>query len=236
MSPLTGSIVSLIFLALGMILVLIMLNLQGNPKERPRGLLLRKIHRFLGYLFVLTYLVILAGMILKVSGAAGEFSPRVVIHLTLALLLFPLLLIKVLIVRSYKRLYSHLVSLGLIIFFISFVMVMISAGYFLLHANPPAGNAALQTTEQTNISEQEKLKKLFIEGKDILAKKCSLCHNHDRINQAKKNQQNWKNTLERMVKYSRNPQYLTKTESATLINYLSTREPTPPLKPGENQR
>ena len=232
MSPLIGSLISLFFLAIGMIMVIIMLNLQGNPSERPKGSLLKKFHRILGYIFILLYLVMLVDMIIEVSEAAIEFSPRIAIHLSLALLLFPLLMIKVLIVRYYKRLYSHLVNLGLIIFFLSFVMVLISAGYYLLHANPPAKNTPVTMNSAAQLSEQEELDALYVKGKKILTQKCSLCHNHDRINKAKKNQQDWKNTLERMVNYSRNPDHLTKAEFSTLINYLSTREPTLPAKAG----
>jgi hypothetical protein len=236
MSPLIGSMVSFLLLALGMIMVIIMLNLQGNPKERPSGALIKKTHRFMGYLFILLYLVMLVAMIIKVSGAAIEFSARIAIHLSLALLLFPLILIKVLIVRYYKRLYGHLVNLGLLIFFLSFVMVLISAGYFLLQGTPSAGKNSGPADTAAAISKQEKLDLLFTRGKKILDEKCSSCHNHDRINSAKKNQQDWQNTLERMVNYSRNPDYLSKAEFSTLIDYLSTREPTRARKAAEKQR
>lgn len=55
------------------------------------------------------------------------------IHLTLAMVLSPLLFVKVLVARYYKSYYSLLMPIGLVIFVRSFVLIGITAGPYLAH-------------------------------------------------------------------------------------------------------
>ena len=55
------------------------------------------------------------------------------IHMTLAMVLSPLLFVKVLVARYYKSYYSFLMPIGLVIFVLSFVLIGITAGPSLAH-------------------------------------------------------------------------------------------------------
>jgi len=57
-------------------------------------------------------------------------------------------------------------------------------------------------------------------GKTIMETKCTSCHALDRIVRSTKDKEKWKKTVTRMIKYSKNSEYLTKKEKAELIEYL----------------
>lgn len=60
-------------------------------------------------------------------------------------------------------------------------------------------------------------------GKTVMETKCSICHNLDRIIQAEKDSEQWGITIERMIRNSGDPEYLTKQEKKELVNYLLNR-------------
>ena len=216
MNPMFSSIVSVVFVMVGITAVLIMLNLQGNPIERSSNKLLRQLHRILGYLFILIFFIMIIGMIIKVKGINYEFSPRITIHVVLALILIPILIVKILIARFFKRLYPNLVLIGLLIFFLSFAMVGITAGYIFLQSPDKPETLKEVVSEPGKKVKQER-------GGDILKKKCTICHTLERVNKAKKNETQWKATVDKMIEYIKNPDHLTEEEKTILINYLSRR-------------
>jgi amino acid transporter len=61
-------------------------------------------------------------MLLRIR-SADELSPRIVVHLTLALILAPLLLVKVIVVRYQKSAWNVLITLGVTIFALAFTLV-----------------------------------------------------------------------------------------------------------------
>jgi hypothetical protein len=182
--------------------VFIMLNLQGNPKDRPSAKMLRWLHRIFGYLFLMIYLINLILMAKRLIGMPVEPSPRLILHITLALLLIPVFLVKISISRFFKKLYSFLIPLGLIIFFASFVMIAITAGYYLI-----------TSAELPDLSKTD--------AKKILEQKCTICHNLDRVRKADKTEAQWTATIERMIKYTRNPDHLSQPEITSLIEHLT---------------
>ncbi|MDA3917206.1 MAG: hypothetical protein PF690_09560 [Deltaproteobacteria bacterium] len=66
--------------------------------------------------------------------------------------------------------------------------------------------------------DESQLNKAF--GKTIMETKCTSCHSLERIVQAKKGKEKWESTVKRMIKYSGNPEYLTKKAKGELIEYL----------------
>jgi len=60
-------------------------------------------------------------------------------------------------------------------------------------------------------------------GKTLLGKKCTLCHNLDRIYQARKSEEEWLATVERMKQHARDPNLLNDKETKRIVEYLSTR-------------
>jgi ferredoxin-NADP reductase len=76
-------------------------------------------------------------MVLRLKGLNDELSPRNVIHASLALILLPLLLAKVVVARNYKRQKTTLRLLGLSIAGISYLLVIINLGAYLLRSASP---------------------------------------------------------------------------------------------------
>jgi len=65
-------------------------------------------------------------MMARLGDATADTSHGTTIHLTLAMLLAPLLFVKVLVARYYKTYYSLLMPIGLVTFVLSFVLVAIA--------------------------------------------------------------------------------------------------------------
>src|ERR1700687_1838432 len=117
------------------------LILQASARVRDAKASTRLIaaHRIGGYLFISLFCVMGYFMVARLGDVAGGASPGTMIHLTLAMVLSPLLFVKVLVARYYKSYYSILMPIGLVIFVLSFVLIGITAGPFLAH------HASMQT-------------------------------------------------------------------------------------------
>jgi len=57
-------------------------------------------------------------------------------------------------------------------------------------------------------------------GKSIIETKCTSCHELDRVIQARKTKDEWDGTVNRMIEYSGDSEYLTNNEQNKLIEYL----------------
>ena len=289
MSPLTASVLALLFLGTGGAAVLIMLELTGRARGNSGKTGLIRVHRVLGYLFITLFLIMLFFMIRKVAGFQEELTARGVVHIVLALALVPLLLTKILIVRRLPQLSEKLPLLGLTIFILSFSLTGITAGYYVLHRtnityttlsahdndvlNIELGKAIMNkkcskchTLERVyrayknddgwartvnkmalldapNITSfdlkqvlnylVEQQKERVAEnpagpgndiGKSLVSRKCSVCHNLDRVFGARKNVKQWKATVKRMVTTMDDPEFLSGQERSDIIAFLSRRE------------
>src|SRR5215470_9877076 len=92
------------------------------------------LHRIGGYLFIALFCVMTYFMVGRLRSGAADSSATVTIHLALAMILSPLLFIKVLIARYYKNQHGLLMPIGLTIFVLAFVLVASTAGPYLLRA------------------------------------------------------------------------------------------------------
>src|SRR5262249_57222355 len=70
----------------------------------------------------------------RLRSGGGDTSATVTIHLALAMILYPLLFIKVLIARYYKNQHGLLLPIGLTIFVLAFVLIASTAGPYLARA------------------------------------------------------------------------------------------------------
>jgi len=160
-------ILSGIFLILGAIAVYIMMSVQGaravsNPK------LYLTIHRILGWLFVTLFVVMFVFMLQRIGNYWEESSPRINLHMTMAVSLVFLLLVKIMIPRFFPKLSKNLFFLGIGVYFISFTLVGITGGYYLIRkfeSTPYISHAKFSP----NMLDEKLGKELFIE-------KCSTCH------------------------------------------------------------
>ena len=131
-------------LVLGVVFVLLAgvnayLMLRGDRHSNPAARAWRvRAHRLIGYLFTFIYCVMTYHMVLRLKGLSDELSPRNVIHASLALILLPLLLAKIAVARHHKRQTTTLRVLGLLIAGISYLLVIINLGAYLLRSASPA--------------------------------------------------------------------------------------------------
>jgi hypothetical protein len=117
MISLISSSIGVLFVLIGALAVWIMLEIQGNPKKRENLNTLSRTHKVLGYLFIFIYAIMSVFMVIKVYGYHQEFFPRATIHMVLALFLTPMILLKLGIVKRFKRLFPYLPVLALISIF-----------------------------------------------------------------------------------------------------------------------
>lgn len=95
-------------------------------------------HRLIGYSFIFLYCTITYHMVLRLKGLSDELSPRNLVHASLALILIPLLVAKVTVARYYRAQTLALKVLGWSIAGISYLIVTINAGAYLLRSASPA--------------------------------------------------------------------------------------------------
>jgi len=99
-----------------------------------------------GYLFISLFCIMTSFMIARNKKGPHELSLRSMLHILIAMVLTPLLLVKVLIARYYKIFTTALVPLGVTIFTLGFVLIALTAGPFLLR-RAAVKDVSLQTIQ-----------------------------------------------------------------------------------------
>ena len=104
------------------------------------------VHRAAGYAFIALFAILCFFMLQRVRGWSDELSPRLILHVSLALLLAPMLLAKWMVARYQKAERGLLTALGIAIFAGAFTLVALNVSiHFLRAATPgklPAGTSA----------------------------------------------------------------------------------------------
>ncbi|WP_420208272.1 hypothetical protein [Candidatus Electronema sp. JC] len=149
--------------------VLIMLEMSSSPQEQGGRSGCPFFQRILGYLFLVLFAVLLACMVFQ-AGSLQENMPAPV--MILALLLVPLVMIKVVIARQQARISTKLLLLGTAIFGLSFGLTGMAAKYYAQHGDRLKSGMLGPDAEQ-NIGIEP--------GQAIMSKKCSKCHSLERI-------------------------------------------------------
>lgn len=146
--------------------VWLMLETVGRKKPKFNERRLSLAHRINGYLFLALYLIFLVVMIQKIADSNAPLDTKAMIHMTLAVAILPLLLIKILIVRFYPNLFDVVVPLiGIGIFVLAVSFVSITGGYYFIKSattkyvssfNPQSGildvDIGRQMVIQTNVT------------------------------------------------------------------------------------
>jgi cytochrome bd-type quinol oxidase subunit 2 len=130
-------------------------------------------HRIGGYVFIAIFCVMIWFMAARLRGGS-QTSGSISIHFTLALILAPLLFIKVLLARRYRNQASALMPLGLLIFVLSFVVVAIAGFPYLSRETK---------VEQVSL-DQIGLPPMNLDvtaAASLMQQKCSKCHALDRV-------------------------------------------------------
>ena len=136
LNPTVHIALALAMVVLGSGAAWIMLEAFGGrtPKERSRSR--ARLHRLLGRAFVLIYLVMLVSMTRMAMGF-DELGAVAAVHAGFALLLLPILAIKILIVRRYEPLQRHLPLFGSAVF----ILTVATVGLGLLATHRSGGGA-----------------------------------------------------------------------------------------------
>jgi ferredoxin-NADP reductase/mono/diheme cytochrome c family protein len=179
------------FVLVGAINVWVILQVSARVRDTKASTRLVAAHRIGGYLFIALFCVMGYFMLARLGDVSGGTSPGAIIHLTLAMVLSPLLFVKVLIARYYKSYYSLLMPIGLVIFVLAFVLIGITAGPSLVH------QARMQTVSLEAIDLPPASIDLNMAAA-TMEKRCSKCHNLDRIAGARKDARGWLTTVNRM--------------------------------------
>lgn len=77
------------------------------------------------------------------------------------------------------------------------------------------------TSRQETLADEDKPKLNRFVGRTIMENKCTTCHTLERIIRADKDRETWEKTVNRMIKYSKNPEYLSADEKDALLRYLA---------------
>src|SRR5437660_3196999 len=163
----------------------------GSVRSGPSAVRLTQAHRAGGYLYLALYLIMLYFMFRRVQEAPDELAPRALVHMILGLTIAPLLLLKILIARSFKSQSQYLTPLGLLLFSLSFVLVAMTAGPYWLCRTP------VQTVSLPSVGLSAEQIDLDAAGA-LMRVRCSRCHNLDRIVGARKDIAGWLETVNRM--------------------------------------
>ncbi len=205
----------LAFVLLGGINVWLVLEAWSRVKAAKASSQMLTLHRIGGYLFIALFCVMTYFMFARLRSGGGDTSATVTLHLALAMILSPLLFVKVLIARYYKNQQSLLMPIGLTIFVLAFVLIASTVGPYLARASKieqvsidPAHLAPLVTIDLNQAS-------------DLTQRRCSKCHNLDRVVGARKDAQGWITTVDRMRAIPGAD--ISEADAQTIISYLASQ-------------
>jgi hypothetical protein len=126
------TILASLLLGAGLTSFLTMMARFGRPGDEIRSERLRKLHKWAGYVFI-ALLAPLAYFGVDFLAEMGDgLSPRGTFHFVLAMALVAVLLLKFLIVKTYRQLLRYANTLGMTLFTLALVIFLITAGYFLV--------------------------------------------------------------------------------------------------------
>ena len=213
-NPYTSIALGFAFVFVGGINVWLVLEAWSRVKAAQASALMLALHRVGGYVFIALFCVISFFMIARLRNGGGDASPTVALHLALAMVLSPLLFIKVLIARYYKNQHSLLLPLGLTIFVLAFVLVASTAGPYLTRVSK---------REEVSI-DPGRVPPVTIDlnqASDLMEKRCSKCHNLDRVVGVRKDAKGWLTTVDRMR--ARPDAGISETDAQLIISYLASQ-------------
>jgi ferredoxin-NADP reductase len=214
LSPSASLWLGVIFVVIGSLNVWLVLQASARVRDARSSTRLIAAHRIGGYLFIALFCVMGYFMVARWGAVARGAPPGTMIHLTLAMVLTPLLFVKVLVARYYKTYYSVLMPLGLVIFVLAFVLIGITAGPSL------ARQARMQTVSLDAINLPPTAIDMNIAAA-TMEKRCSKCHNLDRVAGARKDTRGWVATVNRMKGLPDSG--ISEEESRIIISYLASR-------------
>jgi ferredoxin-NADP reductase len=211
LTPSANIALGLGFVLLGGLNVWLVLEAWSRVKAAGTGSRMLALHRIGGYLFIAVFCVMTYLMVARLRGGGVDNSAAITIHLALAMVLSPLLLIKVLIARYYRNQQNVLMPIGLTIFVLAFVLIASTAGPYLVRVS---------RVERVMI-DPARVQAVTIDlnqASSLMQKRCSKCHNLDRVVGARKDAEGWRKTVNRMRALP--AAGISEGEAQTILSYL----------------
>jgi len=187
LSPILG----ILFVAIGVLAVWLMFDASRSAPQSPRATRMIQAHRIAGYLFVTLFCLMTWFMVLKIKGRTDDLPLPSMLHVLIATVLAPLLFVKVLVARYYKKHTAILVPLGLTIFVLAFVLIATAVGPYILRT-AIVKDISLQAIDMGSA-------KIDMQSsEELMQRRCSRCHTLDRVIGARKDARGWLATVDRM--------------------------------------
>jgi hypothetical protein len=244
MSPIVNSVLGLVFLVDGAAATLLMYHLWGYPYDEetlhssaPPQLV--RLHRLLGYVYVILYVFFLVQMVPRLWNYQIEFPARTVIHITLGMTIGAFLVIKLAVVRWFRHMESRLLPfLGTSLLVCSVLLLGLSvpfavrerylrgallSGYQLDGADLERVRNRLSQAGFTDRSELDQLTspKGLEQGQAVLTRKCVACHDLRTVLARPRTPDNWRSIVERMAEHSEQFDTITKDDQSQVTAYLN---------------
>lgn len=207
--PFFSTTASLILLLIGAVCLYTMMTRMGK-KELTNPDTYTKVHRIAGWSFTAFFVVLIIYMTIRVAHYTDEFASRITWHLSLAIAMLCLLVIKISIPRIFPNLGRQLFLLGAGVYVIAFPMVLITAGY----------HVQKMITHEPYVYHGDFAKDFADErlGKEYFITKCSICHVLENILKPR-SETAWGNVLNRMVLLAQ-PR-ISEGEASQILAYLT---------------
>lgn len=209
-SPMITSLLAFSLLIIGIVAVTLIALILGRNSQTCHARFFRWAHRIAGYIFVALYLFIFVVMLQMLSRNSVSLSAKDAIHAYIGVVILSLLIIKICIVRLFKKYHQRLALYGITIIIAVFVTVMMSAGYYTLF---------LLRSQYIILSENGRLVKININaGRKVVHQKCTSCHSLERVFAYVKTEAGWRDYVTRMR--AKDPVILSDQESLQAVGYL----------------
>ncbi|NSX56863.1 c-type cytochrome [Parasulfitobacter algicola] len=210
------------------------------------------LHRVLGYAFVGIYVFLMWDMVPRLWSYQIELPARTVVHLTLGLTVGAILIIKIMVVRFFKHMESTLAPfLGTALLICTLLLTGLALPYAAREAflrataqdgqNFSSERIARVTTylPQIGFTDEAGLAVLassagLAEGRDVLTRKCTQCHDLRTILVKPRTPQAWHSTVTRMATRSTTMNPISESEQWSVTAYLIAISPT--LRQGVSER
>ncbi|MCA9718855.1 MAG: hypothetical protein H6713_11300 [Myxococcales bacterium] len=235
------------FLIVGVAAVFLMYHLWGYPFDKvgkrsaaPPGLM--RLHRVLGWVYVIIYIVMMVEMVPRLWSYQVEFPARTVIHLCLGMTIGIILLVKISILRWFRHLEEMMPVLGTMLLICTILLSGLSLPFafreFALASTSDGGGVYSQENlervarqlPRAGFPEKAPLEELATAralraGRTVLVRKCVVCHDLKTILMRPRTPSNWVKTVERMAQKPSFTEPLTEPERWTSAVYLIAISP-----------
>ena len=153
-------------------------------------------------------------MVVRAGSFQEDLPAKAMLHIVFALLLIPLIMVKVVIARRHAQLSTKLILLGMAIFGLSFGLTGITAGYYALHGGDFRYSALSDGANEDILSVEL--------GQKIMSRKCRKCHSLERVYRTYKSDMAWTETINKMA--TLDYPNITNSDVKQIVDYLSKQQ------------